>query len=344
MLADRQEVAAEVLLLLAEACELVADDLERRAPGEQRARRRVEEALLGEVERLLGGDYLGVVLGVGDEEALVHARGVLERAVLLRDLLRARNAGGEVAERLGILLHGLEELLPFGQLRLLRLERENVRSGLGKPLLDRVAGRPEAVDLVRGAEVDDLLREAVDVAALVLDVLVRVLNRLVALHAVLLVGERLDRLGVGVCERGGEARILRAHGYRDDSRVALELELRVRERRDDVVVRNGRGGMGRPVLLLDHQHDLIGAPVGDSRVEYLGVVLPEVLYHVLHRARAARHAAHVHGELALRLVDRRGDAVDGERDDEPDEQEHEHGKPALGDDAERAAQGDGADD
>ena len=67
-----------------------------------------------------------MVLGVGDEKVLVGARCVLEGTVLLGDFLGARNARGQRAKRLGVLLHLGEKLLPFDQLGLLGLEGENV--------------------------------------------------------------------------------------------------------------------------------------------------------------------------------------------------------------------------
>ncbi len=284
LLLDRGEVVPEVGLLLLEVGKLVADDVEGRPARQERARRRVKEALLGEVELLFLRDNLGMVLGIGDEQALVRAGGVLEGAVLLGDLLCARHARGEVAERLGVLLHLGQELLPFDELRLLGLERKDVGRGLGEALLDGVARGAQVVHLVGGAEVEELLRDLVDVAALLLDVLVRLADGLVAADLVLFVGVRLDGLRIGVGERRRELRGLGPHRYRDDAGVALKLELRVGERRHDVVVGDGRRGVARPVLLLNHQHDLLGAPVGDSRVEYLGVVGAEVRQRFVERA------------------------------------------------------------
>ena len=129
---------------------------------------------------------------------------------------------------------------------------------------------------MRRPEVEKLLCDLVDVATLLLDVLVRLAHGLVAADLVLLVGVRLDGLGVGIRERRRELRRLRPDGNGDNARVALELELRIRERRHNVVVRDSRGGVARPVLLLDHQHNLLGTPIRDSRVEDFRVVRTEV--------------------------------------------------------------------
>ena len=120
------KLVPEVKLLVLEADELVAHHLQRRAPRHERALHRVEKALPCDAELLLPCGDKRVVLRAGDEQLGVLGGCVLECAELLRDVLRAGDAGRESAEALGILLHVVEELLPFYELRLLGLEREYV--------------------------------------------------------------------------------------------------------------------------------------------------------------------------------------------------------------------------
>ena len=141
-----------------------------------------------------------------------------------------------------------------------------------------------------------------------------------------------------------QARVLGADGNRDQARMAHQLQLGTAQHLHEILVRHRGIGIVGAVLLDDLREDALRTPVGLARVEDFRVVGAVVIHVVAGHADAvaALGTARVHGELALRLVDGRRDAVHGERRDETDQEKNEHGDPALGDHAQHAAQGDRA--
>ena len=290
-----------------------------------------------------------MAVGEGDNQLLVFAVGILIGTKLRCDFLRARNTRRQTAVAGRVLLDGIQHLLPLDELRLGRLERQDVRRGLRERLSDRFKGRTQSVDLVRGPEIQQLLLKLVHLAALALHIAMDLGNRLVAANLVLLIGEGLNGLRVGVGQVGAEGRQLRADRNRDDARVAHELKLGTRKGADDLLVRDDGRRTSRPVVLQNLRDQLLRPPVGNTRVEDFDIGGAEVRHGVGNRPLPAAHATrarapHVHREFAGRLIDGRRNPVDGERHDQTDQQEDENRQPALGHDTQNAREGNCADD
>ena len=261
------------------------------------------------------------------------------------DIRRTRHLGRQLAEVLRVLLRRLQHLHPLVRRRHALLVLQDVGRRRLETLVEDCALRLEVVDLVLGAELEQTGGEIVVDALLLLDLLVDFRHGLVAALLVLLVREGLDRLRVGVGECCGELRRLGPDGDRDQSRMAHELEHGASQHLHEVLVRHRGVGVVGAVLLEDFRENRLGTPVGLPRVEDFRVVRAVVVHVVSDHADAvALVAARVHRELALRLVYRGGDAVDGKCRHEADEEEHKHRDPALGDHAKHAAQRDRAHD
>ena len=231
-----------------------------------------------------------MAVGEGDNQLLVFAVGILIGTKLRCDFLRARNTRRQTAVAGRVLLDGIQHLLPLDELRLGRLERQDVRRGLRERLSDRFKGRTQSVDLVRGPEIQQLLLKLVHLAALALHIAMDLGNRLVAANLVLLIGEGLDGLRVGVGQVSAEGRQLRADRNRDDARVAHELKLGTRKGADDLLVRDDGRRTSRPVVLQNLRDQLLRPPVGNTRVEDFNIGGAEVRHGVGNRPLPAAHA------------------------------------------------------
>ena len=336
-LLERDELALQVLTLLAEVRELVARDRERRTAGLQRAGRGIEEALLGHLELLGLRHDVGMVLRVGELQLGVLTRRVEERTVLRRDLLGALSTRRQRAEALGIGLDGGESLLPFDELGFLGLETQDVGRRLQKRLLNRIARRAKVIDLVGRTEIHDLLGQRFDLAALLLHIGVDLAHEAIAPNLVNLVRIAFNGLRIGVRQVRGNLRIARTDRDRDVTGVALELDDRIHEGARQVLVRHRGRRMIRVILLDDHRQDLVGPPLGKTRVEDFRVVASVIDQGLIKGAvRATGGMTDVHREFAARLEHRRRHAIDGKGDDHTQQQEDEDREPTLRDHAQDA--------
>ena len=119
-------------------------------------------------------------------------------------------------------------------------------------------------------------------------------------------------------------------------KAIMKSDLGLNPNSDGVCIR-----LNLPQLTEERRKELV--KVVHKKAEDFRVVVAEVRRGVGQNSVAgAGSTAHIHRELALSFIDRRRDAVNGEGNDEPDEQKHEHRQPALGNDAHHSSERDGS--
>ena len=159
----------------------------------------------------------------------------------------------------------------------------------------------------------------------------------IAPNLVNLVRIAFNGLRIGVRQVRGNLRIARTDRDRDVTGVALELDDRIHEGARQVLVRHRGRRMIRVILLDDHRQDLVGPPLGKTRVEDFRVVASVIDQGLIKGAvRATGGMTDVHREFAARLEHRRRHAIDGKGDDHTQQQEDEDREPTLRDHAQDA--------